>query len=369
MKEVDKSLVKEILKSQNIGKKNTADESTVKIQTVQYTGNAASIAVTHDPKEATKVSKKGSKKVETTKTVGNIKIVPAGSPTPKREITAKDLFRKREAQAAMSTTQPATKPAAKAPAKTSAPAAKPTAKAPAKTSAPAAKPVAKTPAKTTAPAAKPVAKAPAKTSAPAAKPVAKAPAKTPAPAAKPVAKTPAKTTAPAAKPVAKAPAKTSAPAAKSTTKEPVKKNTDVTGDTIVHTSPNTRSGKFEVKKSKDGRFVFNLYASNNVIVATSQTYSSSSAAMTGIQSVIANAKSAPIEDQTVKNYTTLPYPKWEIYADKGNQFRFRLNASNGSCICHSQGYTSKANCKKGIESIIRFASDADVSKSYLEKKN
>ena len=324
MKEVDKSLVKEILKSQNIGKKNTADESAVKIQTVQYTGNAASIAVTHDPKEATKVSKKGSKKVETTKTVGNIKIVPAGSPTPKREITAKDLFRKREAQAAMSTTQPATKPVAKAPAKT------------------------------TAPAAKPVAKAPAKTSAPAAKPVAKAPAKTPAP---------------AAKPVAKAPAKTSAPAAKSTTKEPVKKNTDVTGDTIVHTSPNTRSGKFEVKKSKDGRFVFNLYASNNVIVATSQTYSSSSAAMTGIQSVIANAKSAPIEDQTVKNYTTLPYPKWEIYTDKGNQFRFRLNASNGSCICHSQGYTSKANCKKGIESIIRFASDADVSKSYLEKKN
>ena len=129
-----------------------------------------------------------------------------------------------------------------------------------------------------------------------------------------------------------------------------------------------KNGKFEIKKSKDGRFVFNLYASNNVIVATSQVYSSSSSAMNGINSVIANAATSPVEDQTLKNYTTLPYPKWEIYRDKGDQFRFRLSASNGSCVCHSQGYTSQANCKNGIESIIKFASGADIEKSYLDKK-
>ncbi len=136
----------------------------------------------------------------------------------------------------------------------------------------------------------------------------------------------------------------------------------------ITASKPARCGKFEIKKAKDGRFVFNLYASNNVIVATSQTYSSSTSAMNGIKSVIANAERAEIEDQTLKNYTTLPYPKWEIYLDKGSQYRFRLNATNGSTVCHSQGYTSKANCKNGIESIRKFAHDAEIDKSYLEKK-
>ena len=140
-------------------------------------------------------------------------------------------------------------------------------------------------------------------------------------------------------------------------------------DLEVVESKTQKSGKFEIKKSKDGRFVFNLYASNNVIVATSQVYTSSTSAINGINSVIANAATSPVEDQTLKNYITLPYPKWEIYRDKGDQFRFRLCASNGSCVCHSQGYTSKANCKNGIESIIKFASGADIEKAYLEKKD
>ena len=158
------------------------------------------------------------------------------------------------------------------------------------------------------------------------------------------------------------------------------KNTDKKNETSANTnavneakeevtvSKKSRNGKFEIKKSKDGRFVFNLYASNNVIVATSQVYSSSSAAMNGIKSVIANAATAPVEDQTLKDYAPVSYPKWEIYKDKGDQFRFRLSASNGSCVCHSQGYTNKTNCKKGIESIIKFASDAEITKVYLEKK-
>lgn len=132
---------------------------------------------------------------------------------------------------------------------------------------------------------------------------------------------------------------------------------------------NTKTGKFEIKKSKDGRYVFNLYASNNVIVATSQVYSSSTSAMNGIKSVITNAPTAPIEDQTLKTFEALSFPKWEIYRDKGDQYRFRLSASNGSCVCHSQGYTSKANCKKGIESIIKFAADAEITKAYLNKDN
>lgn len=127
------------------------------------------------------------------------------------------------------------------------------------------------------------------------------------------------------------------------------------------------TGRFEIKRSRDGRYVFNLFAANKVGIATSQVYSSASSAMIGIKSVIHNAATAPIEDQTVKDYAVLPYPKWELYRDKGNEFRFRLSASNGSCVCHSQGYTSKVNCKKGIDSIIRSSRNAVIDKAYLKK--
>lgn len=125
-------------------------------------------------------------------------------------------------------------------------------------------------------------------------------------------------------------------------------------------------GMFEIKKSRDNRYVFNLYAANHVIIATSQIYSSSKNAQVGINSVIANAERASIEDQTLKKPTTVPFPKWEIYIDKGDEYRFRLCASNGSCICHSQGYTTKSACKNGIESIIRTVKNAKIDKSYLK---
>ena len=126
-------------------------------------------------------------------------------------------------------------------------------------------------------------------------------------------------------------------------------------------------GAFEIKKSKDGRYVFNLYAANHVIIATSQIYSSAQSANIGIKSVIANAEKAAIEDQTLATVNTESFPKWEIYTDKSGQYRFRLLASNGSCVCHSQGYTKKASCKNGIESIIRTVKSATIDKAYLKK--
>jgi uncharacterized protein YegP (UPF0339 family) len=128
------------------------------------------------------------------------------------------------------------------------------------------------------------------------------------------------------------------------------------------------TGRYEIKKSKDGRFVFNLFAANSVIVATSQIYSSSQAALNGIKSIQANGAKAPIEDNTLKEKVTLPFPKWEIYSDKAGQYRFRLYASNGSCVVHSQGYTTKSSCKNGIDSIIRCSKNPLIDKAYLKKE-
>ena len=130
----------------------------------------------------------------------------------------------------------------------------------------------------------------------------------------------------------------------------------------------TRNGKFDIRRAKDGRFFFNLYASNQVVIASSQMYSSSTSAINGIKSVMTNAAKAAIEDTSLqKKPESKPFPKWEIYLDRAGQYRFRLYAPNGNCVCHSHGYATKSGCKGGIDSIIRFASeDADINKTYLK---
>lgn len=56
--------------------------------------------------------------------------------------------------------------------------------------------------------------------------------------------------------------------------------------------------KFELKKSKNGQFYFNLTASNGQVIATSEMYVSKDAAENGIASVKKNAPVAQTEDQT-----------------------------------------------------------------------
>jgi uncharacterized protein YegP (UPF0339 family) len=129
----------------------------------------------------------------------------------------------------------------------------------------------------------------------------------------------------------------------------------------------TKNGRFDIQKAKDGRFFFSLYSSNGAVVAYSQIYSSIGSVNTGIASVINNANKAEIEDTTLKKPVSLPCPKWEIYIDKAGEYRFRLYAINGLCVCHSaHGYSTKPGCKGGIESIRRYAEEATVDKSYLK---
>ena len=116
-------------------------------------------------------------------------------------------------------------------------------------------------------------------------------------------------------------------------------------------------GKFVVKQGKSG-YRFNLVASNGEIIATSESYSSQDACLGGVESVRANAPVANLEDQTVEGYEAAKHPKFELYADKAGEFRFRLKARNGEIIAVSEGYKAKASCKNGIESVRKNAPDA-----------
>jgi len=52
--------------------------------------------------------------------------------------------------------------------------------------------------------------------------------------------------------------------------------------------------------------------------------------------------------------------KFKIYKDKKGEFRFKLVATNGLTIATGEGYTRKASCIKGIESIKKNAPIAEV---------
>lgn len=120
-------------------------------------------------------------------------------------------------------------------------------------------------------------------------------------------------------------------------------------------------GKFVIKEVKNG-FVFNLQAGNGEVIGTSQTYSAEKSCENGIESVRKNAAIAKLEDQTVENFEKVTNPKFEIYEDKKDEFRFRLKAGNGEIILASEGYKAKASCKKGIESVRKNAEGAEKIK-------
>ena len=119
-------------------------------------------------------------------------------------------------------------------------------------------------------------------------------------------------------------------------------------------------GKFVVKKTATG-YTWSLKAGNGEIIAIGgEVFSSLDSAKNGCASVAKNAPAANLEDQTVEGFETAKCPKFEMYTDKKGETRFRLKATNGQVIAAGEGYTTKAACKNGIESVRKNAADAPV---------
>ena len=95
------------------------------------------------------------------------------------------------------------------------------------------------------------------------------------------------------------------------------------------------AGKFELKKSKNDKFFFNLLASNGQIILTSEMYESKASALNGIASVQKNSS----DD---KRYARLE--------GKGKAPSFTLKAGNHQVIGQSQMYESEKSRDAGIKS-------------------
>ena len=120
-------------------------------------------------------------------------------------------------------------------------------------------------------------------------------------------------------------------------------------------------GKFVIRNTNTG-IKFDLKAGNGEVIATSEVYTTEAACKKGIASVQKNAPVAGVENQTVEGYAAEKHPKFEVYADKAGEYRFRLKATNGQVIATSEGYKALASCMNGVESVKKNAVDAEIVK-------
>lgn len=95
------------------------------------------------------------------------------------------------------------------------------------------------------------------------------------------------------------------------------------------------AGKYELKKSSNGKYFFNLLATNGQIILSSEMYETKSSALNGIESV---RKNSGLEAR----YNKLASAKGDPY--------FTLKAGNHQVIGKSQMYADERGCTNGIKS-------------------
>ncbi len=97
-------------------------------------------------------------------------------------------------------------------------------------------------------------------------------------------------------------------------------------------------GTYEISRSKNGAFKWNLKAGNGEVVLSSQMYKSKASAKKGIASVMKNSAHADrFEKKTAKNKK--PF--------------FVLKALNGQQVGKSQFYESERSRDNGIKSVAK----------------
>jgi uncharacterized protein len=106
------------------------------------------------------------------------------------------------------------------------------------------------------------------------------------------------------------------------------------------------SGKFDLKKSSNDQFYFNLKAGNGQIILTSEMYKAKNSAISGIESV---QKNASLDERYERKVSS----KKEPY--------FVLKAGNGEPIGKSEMYSSDAAMENGVESVKTNAPEADIN--------
>lgn len=104
-------------------------------------------------------------------------------------------------------------------------------------------------------------------------------------------------------------------------------------------------GKFVITKRSNGEFQFNLKAGNGQVILTSEGYSSRASCDNGIESVRRNS-----QDDS----------KYDRKTSSNGKFYFNLKATNGQIIGTSEMYEAESGRSNGIASVKENAPDATI---------
>lgn len=105
------------------------------------------------------------------------------------------------------------------------------------------------------------------------------------------------------------------------------------------------AAKFELKRAKNGKFMWNLKVTSGEPILTSQMYASKSGAKSGIKSVKKNARKDGCYDRR-KTKAGKPY--------------FVLKAGNHQVIGTSESYSANRAMENGIKSVKKNAPGAAI---------
>lgn len=105
------------------------------------------------------------------------------------------------------------------------------------------------------------------------------------------------------------------------------------------------AGKFELKRSSNGKYYFNLLAGNGQVILTSEMYETKASALNGIESVKKNAGDAS---------------RYERADGADGKPYFTLKAANHQVIGRSQMYADAAARDGGIAAVTAEAPGASV---------
>lgn len=124
------------------------------------------------------------------------------------------------------------------------------------------------------------------------------------------------------------------------------------------------NAKFQIYKDKAEKYRFRLRAPNNKIITVGEDYESKTGCFKGVNAVKKYCGSE-IEDLT-KGEEKNPVPKFQVYKDRNEKFRFHLMAPNYQIVAVSESYESHAGCLNGIKAVMNYC-DAEIEDMTIDK--
>jgi uncharacterized protein YegP (UPF0339 family) len=122
--------------------------------------------------------------------------------------------------------------------------------------------------------------------------------------------------------------------------------------------------KFQIYKDKAEKYRFRLRAPNNKIVTVGEAYESKAGCLKGVKAVKKYCGSE-IENLT-KAEEKKPVPKFQLYKDRNEKYRFHLMAPNYEIVAVSEAYESPAGCLNGVKAVMNYC-DAEIEDITIEK--